>query len=615
MDTTGPSLTHGSERSAEQAPERRALDLVLAALEGHANAALSQALIAIAQQADGPVFDRAHVLDWDESRDELRGWESALEPSRAEGALSATAPRAIAFGAERLSGAAAEAWQGGRSAIGSAGPSETPWRGAAEIGALVLGTSERRAGLLIGEWRTPAGDEARALRFERFAREGAALMRAVERAGLERRRARHAGAVAELARASVSALNLAEALHLVARLAAEATGSRGSAVWRAMPDGTLRLEVTFGIAGERERLARGLHSLALSCVTRGAAMVRDRATEESLIEAEVAAQIRNVAILPVRAYGRELGAIGLYDRSPRGALEPVRYDEVELTALATLGDALALLLDQAGRFDEVRRLELQGRELQARIAREERLATLGELAGRVASEARNPLASIGAFARRVHRELPESTPHREYLEIVIRETERLERLVGSPLESLPGEPLRLEVQNLNDVVQDALRVSGEALVRRRMRLVKKLAPDLPPLLLDAERVKLAITNVLAQALETAPVGGRMRVESRRAGGFAIVELAHDGPRDPGDILEQVFVPFASRADGGGATLGLAMAQQVIHAHGGEIRARAEAEWTSVVSLTLPIQANEDRRRPRGDRRQARPDRRRRGPER
>ena len=215
----------------------------------------------------------------------------------------------------------------------------------------------------------------------------------------------------------------------------------------------------------------------------------------------------------------------------------------------------------------------------------------------------------------MHRELPESTPHREYLEIVIRETERLERLVGSPLESLPGEPLRLEVQNLNDVVQDALRVSGEALVRRRMRLVKKLAPDLPPLLLDAERVKLAITNVLAQALETAPVGGRMRVESRRAGGFAIVELAHDGPRDPGDILEQVFVPFASRADGGGATLGLAMAQQVIHAHGGEIRARAEAEWTSVVSLTLPIQANEDRRRPRGDRRQARPDRRRRGPER
>src|SRR5258708_11430064 len=50
---------------------------------------------------------------------------------------------------------------------------------------------------------------------------------------------------------------------------------------------------------------------------------------------------------PVRAYGRDLGAIALYDRAPRGALEPATYDEHEVGALATLGDLLALALDQA----------------------------------------------------------------------------------------------------------------------------------------------------------------------------------------------------------------------------------------------------------------------------
>ena len=169
------------------------------------------------------------------------------------------------------------------------------------------------------------------------------------------------------------------------------------------------------------------------------------------------------------------------------------------------------------------------------------------------------------------------------------------------------------MQSLNEVVQDALRMGGEALVRRRVRLLKKLSPDLPQLLLDVERVRLAISNVLKQALEVVAVGGRIRVESRRVGGFAVVEIAHDGPREPGDLVEQLFVPFAGQAEAGPA-IGMAVAQQVIQSHGGEIRARRESEWTAVVSLTFPIQGNEDRRRTAGERRQSRPDRRRRTPE-
>jgi nitrogen-specific signal transduction histidine kinase len=271
-------------------------------------------------------------------------------------------------------------------------------------------------------------------------------------------------------------------------------------------------------------------------------------------------------------------------------------------------------MDQAERFGSLRRAELRGRELQSRLAREERLATLGEMAVRVAEDARNPLASIGAFARRVHRELEESSAHREYLEIVIRECDRLERIIGAPLESLPVEPGAMRVQSLNDVVQEALRLVGETLVRRRVRLLKKLAPDLPQLLLDVERVRLAVSNVLKQALEVVAMGGRIRVESRRVAGFAVVEIAHDGPREPGDLVEQLFVPFVGQMESGSA-IGMAVAQQVIQAHGGEIRARRETEWTAVVSLTFPIQGNEDRRASSTERRQSRPDRRRRTPER
>jgi signal transduction histidine kinase len=230
----------------------------------------------------------------------------------------------------------------------------------------------------------------------------------------------------------------------------------------------------------------------------------------------------------------------------------------------------------------------------------------------VAHEVRNPLASIGAFARRVHRDLGPDDPSREYLEIVIREAERLERMVGEQLQYATLQRPRLQLESLNGVMQEALQAAGERLVRRRVRLLKKLTPDLPALLLDAERIRRVVGNILDNALESVAPGGRVRVESRRSGSFVVVEIANDGPREPGDLMERLFVPFALSRQGGPG-VGLAVAQQVLKLHGGEMRVRSEGEWSTVFSFTLPIPENQDRRRPGLDRRHARADRRERFP--
>jgi nitrogen-specific signal transduction histidine kinase len=613
MDRGVPDVGRAARtRVRAESADERFLDALLRALEGHPDGSLFAALAELARRPRGTGLAAVHLFEWDARRDELRGRQAAPAATGTPG--QAPEIRPLILTPERLTGAPAEAWTGGGVAFAAPFPGEAPWSGAAMLGALPLEVSGRRVGLLIGEWRGGEPGEREREAFERLSARASLLLRAVERVSREARRARHAVAITEFARASVSALNLAEALHLAARLAAEATGARGSAVWRMGPSGVPVLEVTFGLAGQRERLARGLHYLVTATVVSEKRRTLDRVTDEALLSPEIAAQVENIAVIPMRAYERCVGAIAVYDRVPRGSLEPPEFDELELALLETISDLLSLVMDQAERFGSLRRAELRGRELQARLAREERLATLGEMAVRVAEDARNPLASIGAFARRVHRELPESSAHREYLEIVIRECDRLERIIGAPLESLPVEPGAMRVQSLNEVVQESLRLVGEGLVRRRVRLLKKLAPDLPMLLLDVERVRLAVSNVLKQALEVVAVGGRIRVESRRVAGFAVVEIAHDGPREPGDLVEQLFVPFAGQMESGPA-IGMAVAQQVIQSHGGEIRARRESEWTAVVSLTFPIQGNEDRRRTAGERRQSRPDRRRRTPDR
>jgi nitrogen-specific signal transduction histidine kinase len=141
-----------------------------------------------------------------------------------------------------------------------------------------------------------------------------------------------------------------------------------------------------------------------------------------------------------------------------------------------------------------------------------------------------------------------------------------------------------------------------------VRLVKKLAPDLPTLLLDAARIRRVVANIVACALEAVPTGGRMRVETRRAGVNVVLDVVHDRTRQAGDALEHLFAPFGA-ASASGSALGLSVAQQIVREHGGEIRVRSEDEWSSVFSVTLPVLDNQDRRRAR-DRRGARSDRRR-----
>src|SRR5206468_12964739 len=99
---------------------------------------------------------------------------------------------------------------------------------------------------------------------------------------------------------------------------------------------------------------------------------------------------------------------------------------------------------------------------------------------------------------------------REYLEVVRREAERVDALLHEQLAYARLERPRLRLEVLNGVVQEALRSAAESLSRRRVRLVKKFAPDLPELLLDAERIRRVVANILASAPDSLPTGGRMR---------------------------------------------------------------------------------------------------------
>jgi signal transduction histidine kinase len=304
--------------------------------------------------------------------------------------------------------------------------------------------------------------------------------------------------------------------------------------------------------------------------------------------------------------------LGVWDRIAFHPADCGGFDALDRSFLDTLVRLASGLLERARQDEGVRSLQRERQELERQLRRLERSYASAELTSRALKEARNPVASIAAFARRAQKEQPDGeTSGGDYLHVIVRESERLERWLETAARAAAPEPGGMAMTELNGLIQDALQGAGERLVRRRVRLLKRLATDLPQLLLDRERIQRAVTNVLEQALDAVGVGGRIRVETRRAGTHAVIEIAHDGHASTGERFEQMLATFAAGRSPG--SLGLALAQRVVQEHGGEVRVRGEGEWGAILTVSLPIRDNTDRRREAGDRRATHIDRRRRSP--
>jgi signal transduction histidine kinase len=423
----------------------------------------------------------------------------------------------------------------------------------------------------------------------------------------------------ELAKSAIAPTSLRTELALVVRAGTQALSCRGGVLWRMSaergPNGAPGLVLeTVHVSDDRLdplRQAEALEPLARAIArTRVARAVDDAASDPHLDPAAVRG-LGALYFAPLVTPAGTLGVMGFYGPAPRSLSEPAVFDAGDARVAEAVIAQAAAVLAQALMSDRVREAEARLTELAKHVASNERLAALGAIAARAAEEAQHPLASIGGFARRVHRALGHDDPNREYVEIILRESERLERLLAEHRQFASLSRPRLALESVNQILAGTLTALSDGMVRRRVRLLKKLAPDVPALLLDAEKIRQVVRNMLENALEQVPQGGRVRVETRKTQGYVVVEIASDAPPLSGDMLEQLFVPFTTSRKGGDP-VGLALAQQVVQSHGGEIRVRSEGDWGVIFSFTLPVVDNADRRHSL-DRRGVRMDRRNRFP--
>jgi two-component system sensor histidine kinase HydH len=234
------------------------------------------------------------------------------------------------------------------------------------------------------------------------------------------------------------------------------------------------------------------------------------------------------------------------------------------------------------------------RRLEEEVARSRRLASLGSLAAGVAHEIRNPLSSIKGFAtwfRERYRDNPEG---RETAEVMIREVDRLNRVITQLLEFARPLTMNRVPTTLPAVIRHALKmVEGEAR-KKGVALETDLSAEIGEVPLDADRMTQVFLNLCLNAIAAMEAGGVLRVSlARRDERTVRITVADTGIGIPKEDLPRVFDPyFTTRSSGTG--LGLAIVQKIVEAHGGEVRLESEPGKGTTATILLPKKTEVER---------------------
>jgi signal transduction histidine kinase len=260
-------------------------------------------------------------------------------------------------------------------------------------------------------------------------------------------------------------------------------------------------------------------------------------------------------------------------------------DLIEITFYMGLGILTGVLVDRKD-AERARR-----EALQEKLRDSERLASLGRMASGIAHEVRTPLGSIQGVAEILAEDYPADHPRRPFFDILTQEIDRLKKVVKDFLDL--SRPIKVEPTALHpyDVVGACFQSLKGPADEKGVRL-EHVPKGNCRVFADASRMHQVLTNLVRNGIQFSPEGGavEVRTEARKDGCLLVVE--DGGPGLP-EESERIFEPFfTSRKDGTG--LGLALVTQIVHAHGGWIKAENRAEKGARFTVWLPGGAGRNR---------------------
>ena len=241
------------------------------------------------------------------------------------------------------------------------------------------------------------------------------------------------------------------------------------------------------------------------------------------------------------------------------------------------------------------------KQLEAEVRRGETLAAVGRMAVGLAHEIRNPLSAIRGAVQLLQRELGDEARWGEYTSVLLNEVGRVNRIIEMLLDLGRPVTLRPVPLNVHQLLERVGLLCAEMAAQSGVTIVRRYDPSLPPILGDEDRLLQVLHNLLRNAIDAMPRGGRLTLVTRLSMNplfakvdlgqgprtMAEVQVADEGEGIPAALRARLFTPFFTTKDRG-LGLGLALCHRILEEHHGAIQVASEEGRGTTVSCFLPL---------------------------
>lgn len=278
--------------------------------------------------------------------------------------------------------------------------------------------------------------------------------------------------------------------------------------------------------------------------------------------------------VPLRTKTEVIGALNVYTGEPRG------FDESEIRLLILLAGQSAIAIENATLHQD----EMEARE---RLRQSEKLAALGKLSAGLAHELRNPLNTVSMLIYAMIQDIPPDGPCGADLRVVQGELRRMSLLIEQFLEFARPRAPHFQRDRLEEILEETLLLIGPETRARGIMLHKEWERNLPQVWVDGSQIKQVFLNLLLNALQAMPNGGKLTVRLHVSGGSLLTAIADEGEGIAPEVRANLFEPFFTTKQGG-TGLGLSISQRIVESHNGRLRLFSQLGVGTTAVVRLPL---------------------------
>ncbi|MCX7682522.1 MAG: GAF domain-containing protein [Anaerolineae bacterium] len=300
-------------------------------------------------------------------------------------------------------------------------------------------------------------------------------------------------------------------------------------------------------------------------------------------------QARSAMAVPLVTREHVVGAIEVI------ADEPGIYAKEDLDTLQAIASTLAVALENASLYEELRRLLREREHIQAQLFHAEKMTALGRLAASITHEINNPLQAVQTYLALAEEELvgaPQWGNLSRYLSIVGSEIERISHIVGRLRDFYRPAREGMKPTYLHAVLESVLDLTQRQLQHAHISVERKWAEFLPEIQANPDHLKQVFLNLVLNAIDAMPQGGVLRITTAtdRIQSFPAVrvEFSDTGAGMPPEVLAHLFEPFFTTKEQG-TGLGLSISYDIIQAHNGRITVHSQPGEGTTYTILLPLE--------------------------